>query len=77
MEAMPWYITTLQVFVVNYLKGGRIGDMYVTDFRRKADGTFEVEEGDGLLRENTIEQTVQEVCWQHEQQDTAGLEQHH
>ena len=36
---------------VNYLKGGRIGDMYVTDFRRKADGTFEVEEGDGLLRE--------------------------
>ena len=40
---------------VNYLKGGRIGDMYVTDFRRKADGTFEMEDdGDGLLRETQV-----------------------
>ena len=29
--------------------------MYVTDFRRKADGTFEMEdEGDGLLRETQV-----------------------
>ena len=36
---------------VNYVKGGRIGDMYVTDFRRKADGTFDVEDEDGPMRE--------------------------
>ena len=39
---------------VNYLKGGRIGDMYVTDFRRKADGTFEVEDEDGPMRETQV-----------------------
>lgn len=39
---------------VNYLKGGRIGDMFITDFRRNADGSFVVEDGDGLLRETQV-----------------------